>query len=494
MASDTSMPPANPPAIGITGYGAWIPRRRIARKTIAGAHAWFNAALMGGARGRRAQAGWDEDSVTMAVAAVRGALAGADPVRVAALWLASTTLPFLDRQNAALVAEACGVSPSARTLDVAGSLRAGTGALLSGLLDGGLPEGATAVHVAADTRRAKPASPDELAFGHAAAAITLGREGVIARLLGWRSESDDLVDHYRAAGQEHDYRWEERWARDEGVVRQAPAVVRALLDGLGLAPAEVARVIVPSAGAGDAQRVAKVCGLAPERAADPLADGCGHTGAAHPLLLLARCLEDVAPGERVLLLGFGQGCDALLFEATEAIRDYRPAAPVSAALEGGWDDDNYMRFLAFEGTVALETGIRAEADLKTAHSVAYRSHAAVTGLQAGRCAACGTVQFPPERVCVNRDCGAVDRMEPYRLADRTARVVSFTNDVLAYHPNPPSRYGMVEFDGGGRLLVEFTEWERAELAVGASARLVFRIKDHDRARGFRRYFWKAVPA
>ncbi|NYZ16562.1 3-hydroxy-3-methylglutaryl CoA synthase [Azospirillum sp. RWY-5-1] len=489
MASDTT-----PPPVGITGCGAWIPRRRIARKTIAGAHAWFNPALSGGARGRRAQAGWDEDSVTMAVAAVRGALGGADPARVSALWLASTTLPFADRQNATLVAEACGVPGPVRTLDLAGSLRAGTGALLAGLLDGGLPAGATAVVAAADTRRAKPASADELAFGHAAAAVTLGREGVIARLLAWRSESEDLVDHYRAAGSDHDYRWEERWARDEGVVRQAPPVVRVLLESAGVAAAEVARVIVPAASAGDAQRIAKACGLAPDRVVDTLADGCGHAGAAHPLLLLARCLEDAEPGERILVTGFGQGFDALLFEVTDAIRDRRPAATISEALAGGWEDDNYLRFLAFEGNVELETGIRAEADLKTAHSVAYRSHAAVTGLHAGRCTACGTVQFPPERVCVNRDCGAIDRMEPYRLADRPARVVSFTRDALAYHPDPPVEYGMVEFEGGGRLLAEFTEWERVPLAVGAEARLVFRIKDQDRIRGFRRYFWKAVPA
>ena len=33
-----------------------------------------------------------------------------------------------------------------------------------------------------------------------------------------------------------------------------------------------------------------------------------------------------------------------------------------------------------------------------------------------------------------------------------------------------------------------------DLAVGLPMRMVFRVKDYDHARGFRRYFWKAAPA
>ena len=32
-----------------------------------------------------------------------------------------------------------------------------------------------------------------------------------------------------------------------------------------------------------------------------------------------------------------------------------------------------------------------------------------------------------------------------------------------------------------------------ELEVGISMRMVFRVKDYDVLRGFRRYFWKATP-
>ena len=85
-------------------------------------------------------------------------------------------------------------------------------------------------------------------------------------------------------------------------------------------------------------------------------------------------------------------------------------------------------------------------------------------------------------------------MQPYPLADKPAKVVSFTRDALAYHPDPPSVYGMIAFEGGGRLMIEFVEWDDTPLTVGAPVRLVFRIKDIDHHRGYRRYFWKAIPA
>ena len=52
---------------------------------------------------------------------------------------------------------------------------------------------------------------------------------------------------------------------------------------------------------------------------DNLQGTCGEAGAAHPLVMLAHALEDATPGERILVVGFGQGCDALVFEATEAL-------------------------------------------------------------------------------------------------------------------------------------------------------------------------------
>jgi len=43
------------------------------------------------------------------------------------------------------------------------------------------------------------------------------------------------------------------------------------------------------------------------------------------------------------------------------------------------------------------------------------------------------------------------------------------------------------------VLMEFADTDVDELRVGLPLRMVYRIKDFDRQRGFRRYFWKATP-
>ena len=103
------------------------------------------------------------------------------------------------------------------------------------------------------------------------------------------------------------------------------------------------------------------------------------------------------------------------------------------------------------------------------------------------------MQFPSTRLCVNPSCNAQDSQQALSFADRPARVMSHTSDFLAYTPAPPFQFGHIDFDGGGRVLMEFADTDTDELRVGLPLRMVFRIKEFDRLRGFRRYFWKATP-
>ena len=80
--------------VGITSFGAYIPKLRLARKSILEANAWGNAALRAHGKGERSMCNWDEDSVTMAVAAARDALRGRKRESLGSVFLASTTLPF----------------------------------------------------------------------------------------------------------------------------------------------------------------------------------------------------------------------------------------------------------------------------------------------------------------------------------------------------------------------------------------------------------------
>ena len=103
------------------------------------------------------------------------------------------------------------------------------------------------------------------------------------------------------------------------------------------------------------------------------------------------------------------------------------------------------------------------------------------------------MQFPRTGLCVNPACRAQGTQVVVSLADAPARVLSHTSDFLAYTPHPPFQFGHVDFEGGGRVLMEFADADAGELAVGLPLRMVYRVKEFDRQRGFRRYFWKATP-
>src|SRR5262249_31178526 len=111
----------------------------------------------------------------------------------------------------------------------------------------------------------------------------------------------------------------------------------------------------------------------------------------------------------------------------------------------------------------------------------------------GKCSACGTVQFPRSRVCVNPSCRAAETQSEHRLAESTGRIKSFTEDWQAYSPRPPLIYGKVEVAEGGKAVMGITDAAPGRLAAGSQVRFVFRIKDRDSLRGYRRYFWKAAP-
>ena len=97
----------------------------------------------------------------MAVEAARDCLGRRGRDGISQIFLASTTLPFQDRQNAGVVAEALRLAGAMGTLDVAGSQRAGTSALITAcrIAGGG---GEPVLVTSAEKRRTKAASPLEL--------------------------------------------------------------------------------------------------------------------------------------------------------------------------------------------------------------------------------------------------------------------------------------------------------------------------------------------
>lgn len=476
---------------GITGFGAYIPWRRLKRQVVAETNAWFAPGIKG--KGHRAFANWDEDTITMAVAAARDLLGeGVDRSTLDHVILASTTLPFADRLNAGVVVEALNLKEQTQAQDVTGSQVCALTALSQSFA---LAEArnSNVLLTAADNRQTRAASPQEMTYGDAAAAVTVGSDNVLAECLAEASMTIDFVDHFRMNKNEVDYYWEERWAREEGISRFLPEVIATALAEADVEAADVNHFIFPSVFARMDQQLAKKCGLPADSVVNNLADTVGDSGASHGLLMLAQVLEVASPGQIIVLGQFGSGATAMVFRVTEAINAFKPTRGVSGWMARSLEETNYTRFLAYKGQLNLERGMRGEQDRKTALSTAFRYRKSLLGFIAGRCSVTGDVHFPPTRLSYTPGAPQLDTQEPYPLADKKGHVLSWSAEWLSSYMAPAHHYGQVDFVGGGRLLMEFTDVQKGDIETGSEVEMIFRVKDNDDLRGFKRYFWKATP-
>ncbi|HUU01471.1 MAG TPA: 3-oxoacyl-[acyl-carrier-protein] synthase III C-terminal domain-containing protein [Myxococcota bacterium] len=479
--------------VGITSFGAYIPRYRLPRKLIFEAMGWYNPFNAGLAKGEKSVANYDEDSITMAVAAGMDCLCGRDPAQVAAFYLASTSLPYQERQNATIVSAALDLPSQIRTADVTGKLSAGSTALLSAMDSVKSGSVSSALVCAADTRLARMGSGLEHVFADGAAAMLIGGLNVIAEFVAAHSVSYDFVDHRRAAGEKFDRTWEERWIRDAGLMKIVPEALAGVLAKTKIDPQSISKLVIPIPVSRAAAQLAKGMGFKPEAVQDNLMAAVGDCGTAYPLLLLAAAVEDAKPGDKILMVSIGSGAEALIFEVTQQVEKARGRMGVKGHIEAKAQLDNYQKYCVFRDMVPMEKGIRAEIEPPTAFSTLWRERKTVLGLYGSRCKACGAPQFPPQRICANPACGAVDEMEPYCFAGRQARVFTYTADMLAFSVSPPAIYGIVDFEGGGRMWLDFTDCDMEDLSVDMPMNMSFRRKYLDRERGTSGYFWKAVP-
>src|SRR5215467_2641092 len=114
--------------VGIRSFGAYIPMLRLPFAAIAG-----GGRKAAGGSGEKAVAYFDEDAVTMAVAAATDCLRGIDRSDVDAVLFASTSYPYKEKQGASAIAKALDLRRDVSSTDFGGSLRAGTAALRAAL-------------------------------------------------------------------------------------------------------------------------------------------------------------------------------------------------------------------------------------------------------------------------------------------------------------------------------------------------------------------------
>jgi 3-hydroxy-3-methylglutaryl CoA synthase/uncharacterized OB-fold protein len=465
---------------GIVSYGSYIPYRRLKRAAI--------AELLGvpASRGERAVASFDEDSVSMAVEALRDALKGAPGATIGSLLFATTTPPYGEKLNAAIVGAAALLPAEIRAADLTGSTRAG----LSGLLqaaEAAQASGTHAVIAMADARLGAPEGRVEQQSGDGGAAFILGREGALAEIEASASFTREFLDSWRAPGERFAHSWEERFALTQAFAPLLQKAVITVLEKAKVQPGDIARVILDAPNPRAVDEFTRAAKLDPAKVADSLALTVGQAGAAHAGLMLTATLPSCKPGDRILIAGIADGADAAILRVTPAAAAFRPVHSVGRMVESK-GDVSYPSYLKWREILPTEPPRRPDPE-RPAGPPMLRADKWKFGLIGSRCTACGTPQLPPQRVCVK--CRALDKMEPYPFADRVGRVATYAFDRLAYSLNPPVINVVVDYEGGGRFLCEMTDCEPDKVAIGDEVEMTFRRLFT--ADGIHNYFWKARP-
>jgi hydroxymethylglutaryl-CoA synthase len=477
--------------IGIKSYGAYIPRYRINHNTIFSAVGFLGTFPP---PGENAVANHDEDTLSMAVAAGMDCLTGITRERVEAIYLATTSQPYMLRQNSALVATALDLPNTIRTADFLGSNKSGTTALLSAFdaLTGGI---SSVLICTSDCRVSKPGSSQEPLYGDGAAAILVGSDDVIATLEGFYSVSYDFPDRWRATTEKFEHAWEDRFIRDAGYTKILPEAISGLLKKYNLNIKDFDKIAFPDIYPREHAAIVKRLGAEPSQIQPSLLSKVGDTGAASPIMLLVAALEDAKPGDKILIASFGNGSDAMFLQVTENIGNIniKGRRGVKKNLETKKELASYEKYLAFRNLAPMELGMRGEISFHTPMSTLFRERETVLALCGSKCKRCGTPQYPRQRICVNPQCGAVDQMEGYRFSDKRGVLFTYTGDNLAASIDPPAIYGFVDFEGGGRFWFDITDCDLESAKVGMPVEMTFRRRYVDESGGVYGYSWKAMP-
>lgn len=463
---------------GISAYGAYVPRYRLGAET----DGWDSA-------GQRSVANFDEDSVSMAVAAAIDCLNGREREEIDGLLFATTTPPYAEKQCASIIATALDLRRDIFTADITDVLRAGTTALKSALDSVAAGSAKNVLVVASDNRQGAPKGEAERNSGDGAVAFIISEDAVIAEQAGSYTITENMMDTWRSAGDQFVRSWEDRFAIEEGLERIMGEAVSGFMEKEGVSVKDVAKLALYSPDARRHGQLARHLGFQPEQVQDPLFGRMGNTGAAFPLMLLAGALEDGSPGQLLLTVAYGDGSDVLGFRTTSKIGERGHGLGVSGFLDSGQVLGSYETYAKWRNVWLTDSSSRRPNPQSPSVTALWRESDQNIKFHGGVCNQCGYVQYPPQRVCV--ECQSRDDSTPIRLSDKLGTVFTYSLDYLAGTVDTPLAVVVVDFEPGGRVLCMMTDREVGEVQIGMPVQMSFRKLRV--VNGIHNYYWKAVP-
>jgi 3-hydroxy-3-methylglutaryl CoA synthase len=465
--------------VGIKACGAYVPLYSLGRDLVA--KAWDFPSVPGS----KALANNDEDSITMAVEAGWDCLHKIEPKTVDGVYFATTTAPYAEKQGSALIAAALDMRKDIQTIDFTDSLRAGTTAMIAAY--NAIQSGAakSILVVAADCRIAEPESMFEFQYGDGAAAILLSKDDVGVNIDGFNSVSDEFTGPWRREKDTYTREFEVKHDAIYGYANQVGAVLMALAQKYKVDPKTIAKLVMYSPDPRAPAEIAKRMGVEASKVQDSMFFAIGNTGTPLALMMLVAALEQAQPNQKMVLVGVGDGADALLLTTTDKVAQTKGKRGMTGHVFSMKPIKNYNEYLKNKQLLERERYSR-----RTSTVIYYRDKNTILNLHGMKCKNCGTIQYPIQRVCT--ECGAKDNWEEVRLT-KNGKVFTYTLDHLIggeYLVTPIPRT-IVNLDGGGKIFLEMTDCEPEEVKIDMPVELTFRWL-HESAH-FKHYYWKCRP-
>lgn len=471
---------------GIVAYGAYIPKFRLSRDLIA--RVWGSGSM----GGEKAVANFDEDTITMAVEAAFDCLGSIDPKQVDGLYFASTTPPYKEKQSASLIATVTDLRRDILTSDFSGSLRAGTNALKAGMDAIDSRSAKLILVAAAECRLGAPNSDLEQILGDGAAAFLLGDSDVVAEITGSYSVSDEFTGYWRMDQDTFVKSWEDRFSNIYGYINSVQGAATGILKKYNLAPGDFSKLVLYAPNPRQHAEMARRLGFdVKSQLSDLLFTTVGNTGTALAPMMLVDALEQSNPGDRILLVSYGEGADAFILEVTQNIEKARDRQGIKGYLPSKTMLPSYEKYVQFRNLMVTE-----EARVFPSPSsipLFWRDKKSFLTFYGSKCKRCSLIQHPVQRVCYR--CQSKDEYEEVKLA-KTGKIFTYAEDYLADVPILPQVSASIDLDDGARVFLRLTESEAQNPAdppqkIGMPVEVTFR-KMHDTS-GFRNYYWKARP-
>ena len=337
----------NNKAVGIMGYGVYVPWRRLKTEDLT--KAW---GVQAAGIAELSVTAPDEDAITMAIEASSNAIkhAGLEPYKVDALIFGAELKPYSVKPSSTVIAEALGLMPKSATFDIEFSCKSDVSALNVGisLVKSGLAE--HCLVIGCGVPQGQPSDEQEaLTSAGAAACVISEKDNSIAYFEDTYSNTRDIPDMWKREGDRYiRHGW--RYESDIGYAEHITSAVREFLEKMAFKTTDINHVIFYQPDGRLPLGLGKTLGFTDNQlTAGLIVSLIGNVRSGSILLGLSAVLDKAHPGDRILVASYGTGggSDVFSLVVQEKILERRGKAPTFESIINRKKYIDYITFLKF---------------------------------------------------------------------------------------------------------------------------------------------------